>query len=146
MGSWVTGPVLIDNSAWARLANASLPQARADEIADAVEAGLVYVSLPFLLEAGYSARNAGDHRILMSELRALPYAEIDAEVEHRAVDAQSQLARAGHHRMPPVDLLLSALAQRHSLGILHYDRDFDIVRAKTDLAFDGVWLAKAGSL
>lgn len=146
MGSWVTGPVLMDNSAWARLANASLPQARVDELADAVEAGLVYVSLPFLLEAGYSARNAGDHRALMSELRALPHAEIDAEVERRAVDAQSQLARAGHHRMPPVDLLLSALAERHSLGILHYDRDYDIVRAKTDVAFDSVWLAKAGSL
>jgi hypothetical protein len=99
-----------------------------------------------LLEAGYSARTAADHRDLVDELLALPWAAIDDAVERRAVDAQRQLARTGHHRLPPVDILLAALADRHRLGILHYDRDYDLIAARTDLRFASEWLASAGSL
>jgi hypothetical protein len=52
----------------ARLDDVSLPQARADEIADLIEQGRIGVCLPFLLEAGYSARSGIDHRALMDEL------------------------------------------------------------------------------
>ncbi len=136
----------MDNSAWSRLAMESLAQARRTELADAIEAGLVWVSAPFLLEAGYSARNAADHRELITQLRVLPWAAINSDVENRAVDAQAQLARAGHHRLPPVDLLTGAIAEHHGLGVLHYDHDYDIIRDKTDLNFDSVWLAIAGEL
>lgn len=138
--------LLLDNSAWARLGDAALPASRADEIATALEEGRVAGCLPFLLEAGYSARSAGDHAGLIEELLALPQVRIDEEIEGRAVDAQSQLARAGHHRLPPVDLILAAIADRHDVGILHYDADFDVVLAKTDLSFESVWLASRGSL
>jgi len=104
------------------------------------------VCLPFLLEAGFSARAAADHRDLVDELLALPWAAIDDAVERRAVDAQRQLARTGHHRLPPVDILLAALADRHGLGILHYDRDYDLIAARTDLRFASEWLATTGSL
>ncbi len=60
---------------------------------------------------------------------------IDEHVERRAIDVQSQLAAAGHHRLPPVDLLIAALAEHHRLGVLHYDRDYDLVADKTDLTF-----------
>jgi predicted nucleic acid-binding protein len=102
--------------------------------------------LPFLLEAGCSARNARDHAELLDELLALPHFPVDEAVEQRAIDAQRQLARAGHHRLPPVDLLVAAIADRHRLGVLHYDRDYDLLAEKTDLEFDSVWLAPAGSL
>jgi predicted nucleic acid-binding protein len=102
--------------------------------------------LPFVLEAGYSAPAAADHRELLDELLALPRAAIDETVERRAVDARRQLARTGHHPMPPVDLLLAALAERHQLGILHYDRDCDLIAARTDVRFASEWLAPAGSL
>ena len=42
----------------------------------------------------------------MDGLLALPHFPIDGEVE-RALEAQRQLARAGHHRLPPVDLLVA---------------------------------------
>lgn len=112
----------------------------------ALEDGRVAACLPFLLEAGYSARSAASHSELAEELLALPIIRIDEEIERRAVDAQAQLARAGHHRLPPVDLLLAAIADRHGLGLLHYDADFDVLRAKTDLSFESVWLAPRGSL
>ncbi|MBJ7598608.1 MAG: hypothetical protein DLM67_11935 [Candidatus Nephthysia bennettiae] len=111
-----------------------------------MESGLVFASLPFLLEAGYSARNLQEHGELIDELLALPWAAIDQEVERRAIDAQGQLARAGHHRMPPVDVLLAALAERYELGVLHYDHDYDVLAARTDLDFSSVWLVQPSSL
>ncbi|MEX2196440.1 MAG: PIN domain-containing protein [Thermoleophilaceae bacterium] len=136
----------MENSAWARLGSPGLAPGRTGEVADALEAGRIAVSAPFLLEAGYSARDSREHEELLAELLTLPLVSLDAEVEERALDGQSQLARAGHHRLPPVDLLQAALADRHGLGILHYDGDYDVIAERTDLAFTSVWLAARGSL
>jgi predicted nucleic acid-binding protein len=141
-----SAPVLLDNSAWARLAAPGLSHTRSSEVADALEDGLIATCLPFLLEAGYSARHARDHAELLDELRALPHFAIDDAVERRAVDAHRQLARVGHHRLPPVDLLVAALADHHGLGVLHYDHDYDLLAERTDLNFESVWLAPRGSL
>lgn len=138
---------LLDNSAWARLRPPSaVPGRRRAEVARAIEAGDVFVCLPFLLEAGYSALNGMEHDELLCELESLPRLQIDPEVELRTLDAQAQLARMGHHRLPPVDLMLAAVADRHELDILHYDADYDLIAAKTDLQFGSVWLAARGSL
>lgn len=139
-------PLLLDNSAWARLGQTGLPSERSAEIAGAVETGRIFVCLPFLLEAGYSARNGSEHPELLAELLVLPWVGIDETVERRAIEGQAQLARAGHHRLPPVDVLQAALADRHDLGILHYDADYDVIAARTDLHFESVWLAERGSL
>jgi predicted nucleic acid-binding protein len=142
----VTDTLLLDNSAWARLADPALADDRRAQIADALQAGRIATSLPFLLEAGYSARNARDHDQLLTELLVLPRFAIDETVEQRALECQRQLARVGHHRLPPVDLLVAALADCHGLGVLHYDRDYDVIGDKTDLAFKSVWLAPSGTI
>jgi predicted nucleic acid-binding protein len=142
----VTETLLLDNSAWARLADPALDGDRLGEIADALAAGRLATCLPFLLEAGYSARNARDHDQLLDDLLSLPHCSIDETVEQRALAAQRQLARAGHHRLPPVDLIIAALADRHRIGVLHYDRDYDLLAEKTDLRFASVWLAPAGTI
>lgn len=142
----MTQTLLLDNSAWGRLADPALSDDRLSEIADALESGRVATCLPFLLEAGYSARSAREHDELFAELLALPHFHIDQDVERRAIDAQRQLARVGHHRLPPVDLLVASIADRHGLGVLHYDRDYDLLAEKTDLDVGSVWLAPAGSL
>jgi hypothetical protein len=43
-------------------------------------------------------------------------------------------------------VLVAALADRHSLGVLHYDHDYDLIADKTDLDLESVWLAPAGTL
>lgn len=137
---------LMDNSAWVRLEHPGLSADRRLEIADAIEAGQVFACLPFALEVGYSARNGPNHVKLLRALRDLPWAGIDDGVERRAVEAQGQLARNGHHRLPPADLLIAAIADRHQLRVLHYDSDYDVIAGKTDLRISSTWLAKRGSL
>jgi predicted nucleic acid-binding protein len=82
----------------------------------------------------------------MSWLLALPRFDIDHDVEARALDAQRRLAIMGHRRVPPVDVVIAAIADRHAIGVLHYDGHYDLLVEQTDLEFESVWLAEPGSL
>ena len=134
--------LLIDNSAWARR---RLPRAR-ERLATAMEAGDIAVCLPFLLEAGYSARFGDDHSALLADLALLPHVEIDSHVARLALRAQGQLAAAGHHRLPPTDIVIAACAHRTGYAVLHYDGDYNRIAAHTTLEFESDWVAPAGSL
>lgn len=104
------------------------------------------VCLPFLLEAGYSARSAPDHGKLLHRLEQLPRLPVDGAVERAALDAQYELAAIGHHRLAPTDLVIAACAHLAGGGVLHYDRDYDLIAEHTRLRFESVWLAGAGTL
>jgi predicted nucleic acid-binding protein len=143
----VTDGWLLDNSAWARLDADGLDEDRREEVAGLLLTGRLHTCLSFLLEAGVSARDPDDWAALAEDLAGLPEAPIDAVVERRAREAQHDLVRAGLHRaIPIVDLLLAAIAERHDLTLLHYDRDFDRLRESTTLRFRSDWLAAAGTL
>jgi predicted nucleic acid-binding protein len=138
--------LLLDNSAWSRIVAGKLPAARARTVASWVSQRRLALCLPFLLEAGYSARSAADRKAMMSDLEPLPRALVDPEVERIALQAQHRLAEAGHHRLPPLDLIIAACAHRAEAGVLHYDRDYDLIAAHTDLDFTSEWLAPPASL
>jgi predicted nucleic acid-binding protein len=143
----VSGRLLLDNSAWARiLLNPSIPEGRAKEIAEEFRQERIVTCLPFMLEAGYSALSANDHDEIYDELESLDFLAITLEVERRTLDAQAQLARVGHHRVAPVDLMIAALAHCNGVGVLHYDSDYDVILEKTDLDFPSEWLMPRGSL
>lgn len=144
--SAVSAELLFDTSAWIRSNDEEVDDLRADEMAAWWESGHLAVCLPFLLEAGYTARAALDHGELLEELLSLPFLRIDEVVERRAIDVQSQLARIGHHRMAPVDVMIAAIAERHGAGVLHYDSDYDLLLEKTDLEFRSEWLMPRGSI
>ncbi len=137
--------LLLDNSAWSRLLSGGISQQRREAVASWIDEGRLGVCLPFLLEAGYSARSAGDHRKLLQRLEQLPGVEIDAGVERVALDAQRELAAVGHHRLPPSDLVIAACAHLGGGGVLHYDRDYDLILEHTGLSFESVWLQEAGT-
>lgn len=139
-------PLLLDASAWGRLGAARLTNQRSAELAEAGAAGRLVVCLPFLLEVGFSARDGAEHATILDNPLDMPKVEIDLEVESRALSTQRELARGGHHRIPPADLLIAVLADRHGLGVLHYDRHFDRILERTSLRFDSIWLAEPGSL
>lgn len=133
---------LVDTSAWARWRK---PGAQ-ERLASAMEAGELVVCLPFLLEVGYSARSAAGHKTLIGDLALLPRVELGPDVERLALRGQSELAAVGHHRLAPADLLLAACAHHSGHGVLHYDRDYDVIAAHTSLEFESEWVAPAGSL
>lgn len=141
MSTW-----LIDNSAWARRFSDNLGDEEAQSLADDLEAGRLITCLPFQMEAGYSARDAADHRSMMDLFRTFPSVHLDSSIEDRTVDAQSQLAQSGNHRIPPVDVLIAAMADRSGHGVLHYDAHYDLILDHTDLFYESKWLAPRGSL
>jgi predicted nucleic acid-binding protein len=138
--------LLFDHSAWSRLISDSVAEDRQEVVLDWIGAGRMGICLPFLLEAGFSAQTAEDHRITVARLKRLTYIPIDKEVELSAEQAQSELAKAGHHRLSPVDLIIAACAAQAQGGVLHYDRDYDLILERTSLEFESVWLAEPGTL
>jgi hypothetical protein len=138
--------LLLDNSAWARLGQGILPKNRARTIAEWIDQRELAVCLPFLLEAGYSARSAADRRALMDRFDRLPRIAVDSEVERIALQAQRELAEIGHHRLAPIDVMIAACAHRAEGGVLHYDGDYDLLAEHTSLVFESEWLAAPGTL
>lgn len=139
--------LLLDNSAWSRVVAGTLPGEAADAVAGWLEARDLATCLPFLLEAGYSATAAADHRAMMEDFERLyPRVELTVATEELAVRAQGELAKRGHHRLPPIDLMIAACAHEAGMGVLHYDRDYDRILQLTSLSFESVWVAPAGSL
>jgi hypothetical protein len=139
--------LLLDNSAWSRVVTGGLPDDRAEAVAGWLEQRQLAICLPFLLEAGYSARASADYQEMMDEFDLLfPRIEIAAMMEDQALVAQRELAARGHHRLAPIDVMIAACAHETGAGVLHYDRDYDLIAEHTSLSFESVWLAPAGTL
>lgn len=59
-------------------------------------------------------------------LDAFESVEMGAELWRRARELQSRLSASGdHRRVPPIDLLISAAAERADVPLVHYDRDYE---------------------
>ena len=125
--------LLLDHSAWSRLIDDQVPEDRAETVLDWIGAERLATCLPFLLEAGYSARTGREYRLNMGRLEQLP-------------QAQRELAKSGHHRLSPTDLVIAASAAEIHGGVLHYDRDYDLILEHTSLDFESVWLVEPGTL
>jgi predicted nucleic acid-binding protein len=138
--------LLIDNSAWARLTSPQLSADRVEEVAQWIEAGVLAACPRFVLEAGYSARSAADHDRVIADLIMLPWVEVTPAISRLAIQAQGEMARVGHHRVPPADLVIAACAHAEGAGVLHYDRDYDLIAEHSGLGFQSEWLAAAGSV
>ncbi len=78
--------------------------------------------------------------------RLYPRVELTVATEELAVRAQDELATRGHHRLPPIDLMIAACAHEAGMGILHYDRDYDRILELTSLSFESAWVAPAGTI
>ncbi len=134
--------LLLDNSAWSRRRH---PLVR-ERLANALQTRELAVCLPFLLEAGYSAVSADDLAGIVADLAELPRIEVSPNVEADALMAQRELAKVGHHRLPPADLIIAVCAHEAGAGVLHYDRDYDVIAKRTTLEFKSEWLAPPGTL
>ena len=117
---------LIDKSALVRLSTAP----DRDQWANRIDRGLVHITTVTLLEVGFSARSADEHRSLLQQppAAAMRVENATPAIERRALVVQSQLASAGQHRAPSVaDLLIAATAEQTGLILLHVDKDFELI-------------------
>ena len=138
--------LLLDNSAWSHLNSPRLNGERAEQVRAWMAQGYLATSIPFLLEADYSAQSGANHQSMMADFELLPRVRVTSEIEERALQAQRELAMVGHHRLAPVDLIIAACAHDAGAGVLHYDRDYDVIAARTCLEFESEWLAPPGTL
>jgi predicted nucleic acid-binding protein len=123
-------PWLIDKSALVRLGDCQEQELWAERM----ERGLVHITTITLLEAGYSARSAGDMGELIDRppLSLMPVEYLTPAAEKRSLDVLRSLAERGQHRAPSIpDLLIAATAEIARLTVLHVDKDFDLIAAIT---------------
>lgn len=137
--------MLIDNSAWSRSEHAAISPA----FASRMRARSLVACPPFLIEARYSARSGVELRDVQAMIAAaMPSVPCTEETWELAFDAQQRMADAAGlmHRRKPIDFLIAATAHEHGLGVLHYDRDYDLIAQHSGLRFASVWIAEPGSL
>ena len=131
---------LIDKSALARMAHPRV-QARLVPILEAGEAATCAV---IDLEVLYSTRNASDHaRTRRRRTLAYRHVELTEAMFQRAIDVQGLLAIHGQHRVPIPDLIIAAAAEHAGMILLHYDADFDRIKAVTGQPME--WVVPRGT-
>lgn len=140
---------LVDNSALQRIHRSD---AVAEALIDLLVTGQLASCLPQLLEEGYSARNAEEHRKLIdASAKAKIFLEPDAEIARLAVELQRRLFTAGRGRAVGVsDLQIAATALRHTaanqrVSVVHYDADFENIAA-IEPTFSHRWIVPRGSV
>jgi predicted nucleic acid-binding protein len=137
--------LLIDLSAWARSSHRSA-RARWKGLVEGDELACHPV---FALELLHNSINAEDHQRLRNDLEAaFDWVWPNDDTARLALRLQQRMAtaRACAQRVKTADILISALAVQHQLGVLHYDADYDLIRRYGGERFDSRWLAPRGTL
>lgn len=140
-------PLALDNSAWARILDGRVEGEDGARYDVAVLDDELVVCDPFRAEALHSARTARDYHLIREELDAFRRAPATAGAWARAMELQAELVAdpAVSHRVKFPDLLVAACAEQAGVGILHYDKDYDLLVAHTSLTCASVWIADRGT-
>ena len=96
------------------------------------------------LEVCFSARNAREWDALLDALQTFDLVETDSRHVERARHVQRLLAARRERGRKVPDLLIAAAAELAGLTVLHYDADFDRIKAVTGQACE--WVVPAGSV
>ncbi len=133
---------LADTSALSRLHDGSV----ARTLAPLIEAGLVATCAMVEFEVLWATRSPVEFERVRSD-RGLGYEWLATEDTdwRRALDVQRELWSTGHiQEVPLPDLLISAVAERNSVTVLHYDADYDVIASVTQQPMG--WIVPRGSV
>jgi len=131
---------LADKSVWARARQPAVWSV----MNGYVERGLVGTCPIIDLEILFSSRTAAEHTHFRGQREAFEYFPLTDEIARRAVEVQGLLAQRGQHRSVSIpDLLVAATAERFSLTVLHYERDYERIAAVTGQPTE--WIVPAGT-
>jgi len=117
--------LLVDTSVWIEVFRRS-PRVHLERLVDFDE---VVTCLPVIQEVLQGFRDERAYRTARDAMYALPIvaAPLSAQVVDQAIDLYRSARRAGFTIRSGVDCLIAACALRHSLTVLHHDRDFDLL-------------------
>ncbi len=127
---------LVDTCVWTRRRIPEVGSQLAALLDEAPDNELV-LSGPVLLEL-LTEPQGGDVATTETTLRdAVEILAPDDETLRLAAKMMANLAQAGadFHRRPIADLLTAALAHQHDCGLVHIDRDFELIAQHGGLAF-----------
>ena len=134
------GVWLIDTSVWSRTTKPTV-MAELEALTD--RAGIATCGIVDL-EVLFMSRNAAEHRSHRRKRGLLIQLAMPEDIWTRAIDVQALLAAMGHHRAAKLpDLLIAATAEHHQVGVLHYDKDFDLIAEVTNQP--AAWIVERGS-
>ena len=132
---------VVDTSALARMHHPSVQSV----LAPLLIAGRAAICITTEVELLWSTRSAAEYDEVATHwahAESLPVEPVDWR---RAIAVQRSLWGSGRHRAVGWnDLLLAAVAERHRVAVLHYDRDFDLVAEVTGQA--SRWVVAQGSV
>lgn len=110
-----------------------------------VTAGRVLVCDLVVLELIRLTPNESRAKEVAERLAAFEHVAMPADLWRRARELQLLLsAGADHRRVPPVDLLIGAAAERANVPVVHYDRDYERLARVSALRHH--WLVPDGAL
>ena len=131
---------LADKSVWARVRQPAVLSV----MNEYVERGLIGTCPIVDLEILYSARTGTEHTHFRRQREAFEYFPLTDEIARRAVEVQGLFAERAQHRAVSIpDLLVAAIAERFSLTVLHYDRDYERIAEITGQPTE--WIVPAGT-
>jgi len=131
---------LADTSVWARVRQPAI----LSFMNEYVERGLIGTCPVIDLEILFSARTGAEHAHFRRQREAFEYFPLTDEIARRAVEVQGLLAQRAQHRSVSIpDLLVAATAERFSLTVLHYDRDYERIAEITGQPTE--WIVPAGT-
>lgn len=131
---------LADKSVWTRVRQPAVRSVM-DQY---VERGLIGTCPIIDLEILYSARTGTEHAHFRSQRAAFEYFPLTDEVARRAIEVQGLLAQRAQHRSVSIpDLIVAATAERFSLTVLHYDRDYERIAEITGQRTE--WIVPPGT-
>jgi predicted nucleic acid-binding protein len=137
-------PALFDTGVWTWARDRRFPEL-ASWFNEQVANGFVLVCDVVVLELIRLTPNESRAQEVAGRLDAFESVEMGAELWKRARELQSRLSASGdHRRVPPIDLLIGAAAERADVPLVHYDRDYE--RLASVSALQHQWLVPDGAL
>jgi predicted nucleic acid-binding protein len=124
--------LLVDTSVWIEVFRKP-SRVRLDQVVDFDD---VATCLPVIQEVLQGFRDERAYQTARKALFALPMVDspLTPPVFDQAIDLYRAARRAGLTIRSGVDCLIAACAIRHSLTVLHHDRDFDLLAKVSALA------------
>ncbi len=132
---------LVDTSGYARLHHGAV----FERLAPLIERGLVATCSVIDLEILFSTHTPEDYESVLLERAAFERLDIEQVDWDRAVTVQRRLAGRSMTRAVAIpDLVAAAVAERHRVTVLHYDRDFELIAEITGQRTG--WVVPRGSV